>query len=384
MVRGIRPDGLVRFAQRLKNAVDILILGAGPAGAVAALNLAPTRCVVVADRWVRVPPRIGETLPPAARRLLADMSLLDAFLAEGHAPCHANRAVWGGRMPIETDLMRDPDGHGWHLDRARFDTWLRREAVARGAALLAPARLAAIARGDRHWHVRLTTDAGQVTLTAGFVIDAGGRAAPLARRLGAERRGDDRLVCGWLHGRVRSPARAAGLTTVEAVEDGWWYTAPLPERRRVLAFLTDADLPAASAAHDGAGLVARAAQTGEIGAILADSEFVPEGGGFTAAHSSTLDSCAGPGWIAAGDASMTFDPLSSQGLLHAMFTGLAAAEAADSYLSGEVGALIRYQQLIDGVRSAYRRHLAFCYSSEDRWPAAPFWRRRRLRHPLFR
>jgi flavin-dependent dehydrogenase len=80
---------------------------------------------------------------------------------------------------------------------------------------------------------------------------------------------------------------------------------------------------------------------------------------------------------------MTFDPLSSQGLLHAMSTGLAAAGAADSYLSGEIGALTRYQQLITGVRNAYRRHLEFCYSSEDRWPAAPFWRRRRLR-PLFR
>jgi hypothetical protein len=32
--------------------------------------------------------------------------------------------------------------------------------------------------------------------------------------------------------------------------------------------------------------------------------------GFTAAHSSTLDRRIGDGWIAAGDASMTFDPLS--------------------------------------------------------------------------
>ena len=82
------------------------------------------------------------------------------------------------------------------------------------------------------------------------------------------------------------------------------------------------------------------------------------------------------GWIAAGDASMTFDPLSSQGLLHALFTGLAAAEAADSYLSGDMGAPRGYQQIMDGVQHAYRQHLASSYASEARWPASPFWQRR--------
>jgi len=54
--------------------------------------------------------------------------------------------------------------------------------------------------------------------------------------------------------------------------------------------------------------------------------------GLTAAHSSALEPCAAERWIAAGDASLSFDPLSAQGLLHAPFTGLAAAEAADAYL----------------------------------------------------
>jgi hypothetical protein len=88
-----------------------------------------------------------------------------------------------------------------------------------------------------------------------------------------------------------------------------------------LAFLTDADLPAARIAHQGIGLAVHAADTEEIGTILSECEFAPEQAGFTAAHSSSLDPCIGDGWLAAGDASMTFDPLSSQGLLHALFTG---------------------------------------------------------------
>src|SRR5271166_2821869 len=357
---------------------DILILGAGPAGAVAALNLAPTRRVVLVERQAQVSPRVGEALPPVARRLLAEMGLWDAFLEERHAPSYGNCSVWGGGELMETDFLRDPDGHGWHLDRARFDAWLRRVAVARGAVLLAPVRLAAIKRDGLCWHAQLATDRGTTTMTVMFTIDAGGRAAPLARRLGAKRWVSDRLVCGWVHGRGRSSGRGAGLTTVEAVEDGWWYTAPVPDGRLVLAFLTDADLPAARVAHFWERLAARAAETSEIHRVLAESEFAPASGGFTAAHSSTLRPCIGTGWIAAGDANMTFDPLSSQGLVHALFTGLAAAEAADSYLSDDSGALDRYQQLMYGVQSAYRRHLASWYSSEVRWPSAPFWRRRAL------
>jgi hypothetical protein len=49
-----------------------------------------------------------------------------------------------------------------------------------------------------------------------------------------------------------------------------------------------------------------------------------------AAHSSTLRPCIGTAWIAASDASMTFDPLSLQGLADALFTSLATAEATES------------------------------------------------------
>ena len=118
-------------------------------------------------------------------------------------------------------------------------------------------------------------DRGRTDLSAAFAIDAGGRTAPLARRLGAKRQVNDRLVCGWVHGRACSIGRGVGLTTVEAVPDGWWYTAPLPEERRVLAFLTDADLPAARIAHLGIGLAQQAAETGEIGTILAQCRRSP-------------------------------------------------------------------------------------------------------------
>lgn len=358
---------------------EVLIVGAGPAGAVAALNLAPFRRVLLIERRAEPKPRIGESLVPAARRLLADMGLLASFLSEGHKPWYGNRSVWGGRAPKETDFLRAPEGHGFHLDRRRFELWLRQASRARGATLLCPATLARVERDGGGWRARLEADGGESEVKADVLIDAGGRAAPLARRLGARTRVFDRLVCAWLYGSDRGGA-ARGLTYVEAVEDGWWYTAPLPGGRRVLAFHTDADLAAARLVRGRGRLLGHARRAEELSSLLDETGFEPETEcELTAAHGAALEPCADAGWLAAGDAAVSFDPLSSQGLLNALFTGLAAAEAAERYLRGDAHAPEEYRQTVRGIVAAYCRHLSEHYAAESRWPDAPFWRRRRAR-----
>ena len=356
--------------------VDVLIVGGGPAGATAALNLGPLRSTIIVERNAAPSPRIGESLPAAARRLFRDMGLLEQFLAEDHAPCYSRRSIWGDSQPHELDALRDPDGPGWHLDRVRFEQWLRDAAVARGAELLAPATVTNIEREDDGWRVTIAHDPVIVELRAAMIIDAAGRGAPIARRLGAQTRVDDRLTCGWLYGRDEQ-AGGRGLTFIEATEDGWWYTAPMPGDRRVLAFHTDADLPAARIARDHDALLAHATKATELESLLASSGFLAEAqSGFTSAHSATLDPCTGDGFLAAGDAAIAFDPLSSQGLLNALFTGLAAAEATDSHLRGDTDALPRYRQTIGVIATTYRQHLTLWYGMEQRWPEAPFWKRR--------
>lgn len=355
---------------------DVLIVGAGPAGCATAINLAPFRRVLLVERRAEVTPRVGESLVPAARRLLSDMGLWESFVAEGHEPWHGNRSVWGGTEPQEVDFLRDPDGHGWHLDRARFEGWLRDAARARGADLIAPASVVKLAHDGKRWQAQLDTAAGSFPATVSLIIDAGGRAATVARKLGAQGRISDRLICAWMSGRAERDS-SRGLTYIEAVEDGWWYTAPVPCRQRILAFYTDADLPAARAVSKRDGLLERSGIVKELSALLAEVGFAPESkSSVTAAHSAMLEPSTHDSWLAVGDAAISFDPLSSQGLLNALFTGLAAAEAADRYLQGDALSLSGYRQIIQGIGDAYRHHLASSYATEKRWPEAPFWRRR--------
>jgi flavin-dependent dehydrogenase len=356
--------------------VDVLIVGAGPAGATAALNLAPYRRVALVERRAEVVPRIGESLVPAARRLLADMGLLESFLAQGHEPWYGNRAVWGSTEAHELDFLRAPDGHGWHLERARFEQWLRHAACARGAELLSPATLVGIDRDDHRWRAQLKTDAGPIVIAAGLIIDGGGRAAPVARKLGAHVYTSDRLICVWVYGHDRH-ASGRGLTYVEAAEDGWWYTAPIPGRQRVLAFHTDADLLPPGVMREQEELLRRARMQEGLSALLSEAGFVPGSrSGVTAAHSARLEPAAGADWLVVGDAALSFDPLSSQGLFNALYTGLAAAETAELHLRGNRLSLTEYARAVRVIGDIYRRHLAFHYAGETRWREASFWRRR--------
>jgi flavin-dependent dehydrogenase len=299
------------------------------------------------------------------------MGLVEWLLQEQHEPWYGNRSVWGSSEPEERDFLRDPDGHGWHLDRPRFESWLRALAQERGAELLSPATLDSLQRSDDKWLLRLKTDTNSSEVTARFVIDAGGQSAPVIRKLGERSKVLENLVCCYLYGRDHASG-ARGLTYVQAVRNGWFYTAPIPQGRRILAFHTDADL------HDKRrGVVEWLKEATGLASLLNNVRFVPEGEtSTTSARSAVLDPAAGEGWLAVGDAAISFDPLSSQGLFNALFTGLAAAEAVDSHLRGNQLSLTQYHQTIGAIFDAYRQKLAATYAAERRWPDAPFWQRR--------
>jgi flavin-dependent dehydrogenase len=357
---------------------DVVVVGAGPAGASAALNLAPLHNVLLVD-WRdgetlrgEDGSRIGESLAPAARRLLSDMGLYEAFLEQGHTPCYSRRSVWNTASVEQADSLRDLDGHGWLLDRTRFEAWLRTVAVDRGAALVASTRVERVERQGDRWLVSLVTNGVAHRAEARFLIDAGGKLAPVARRLGARRVDAGRLVCFWIAGRDGAPE--AGSTLVEADEDGWWYTAPLPGQRRIVAFHTDVDLPAARRARTDL----RELTPPAVDAALAGCDFGAEGRiRATRAGGARLDTCVGSGWLAAGDAAMSFDPLSAQGLFHALYSGLAGAEAGDAFLNGDESRLENYRSGLGDVWAAYQSHCREWYRLEQRWPRSEFWARRR-------
>jgi flavin-dependent dehydrogenase len=356
--------------------LDAVVLGGGTAGAVAALLLARAGCAAAVLERRAAPPdfTIGEGLPPTVHPLLDRLRLLDEVRAGPHLPAYANRSAWGDDALHDHDFIRTPYGHGYHLDRAAFDAALLARAARAGAAVYRGVRVRGMPRREGGaWRLTIADGASVRPLAARFVIDATGRAAAFARSAGARRERYDRLVAFW----CVLPAADADdhATLVESFAQGWWYTAGLPGGRRVVALMTDAGTPAARAARTAAGFRALLAATRHVRTAcggVAPAEAPAASGAGTA----RLDVPYGDAWLAAGDAALSFDPLSSQGILTAIYSAEKAAGAAYHVLQGRQDALPRYAALLESIFAGYLHGHAAAYAVERRWPSEPFWRSR--------
>jgi flavin-dependent dehydrogenase len=126
-----------------------------------------------------------------------------------------------------------------------------------------------------------------------------------------------------------------------------------------------------------AGFAARLGATRYVRGLIMVHRYEPVGPPRAAsAQTARLDRVGGAGWAAVGDAAISFDPLSSQGVLTALFTGLRAAQAVDRALAGDPAAIDEYSRRVGEIDRAYRHHRDACYAAEARWPDRPFWRRR--------
>jgi flavin-dependent dehydrogenase len=344
--------------------VDVVVAGGGPAGCAVALALARAGWhTVVVDGRRESRPALGESLPSAARPLLERLGLLDEFLRGPHRPVVANRSCWGSPEPRDRPALLAPYGHGWHLERESFDAMLRAGAAAAGAHFESGR-----VRSVRAEPGRFELNVGGGEFLARGVVDATGRTAAVARRLGATVRRVGRLVA--VCSRSADSANGVGedgVSLVEAASDGWWYSAPLPGGPYVVQFVT---LPEQwRAGRPLAERLDSAPLTRErVGRLAEDAPLA------VGAHSALAEPCAGPGWAAVGDAAVAHDPLASAGLAMALRSAARAAEALATWLAdGDGGPLARYDAMQHAAFTSYLAERGRMYAQERRFGAAPFW-----------
>lgn len=360
---------------------DVVIIGGGPAGAATALALrthAPSLSVALIEQTNDDQERIGETLPPSARPLLEQLGVWQAFLEDNHLPAYGTCAVWGSDRLYDNEFIFQAAGRGWHLNRKRFDARLTDEAVKRGTAIFSDCTyLRGERTGNRRWRLGArASDQRDFSLETDFVVDATGRRAVFAGHQQIKKVFLDKLFGAFVFFDLKPESPLTDTyTLVEAAEEGWWYSAVLPENRLVIVHMTDFDSirkRRLNSPVEWMKLLESSLQTkNRAGSGIAiDKPLIRP------AFSHRLERLAGKGWLAVGDAATTFDPLSSQGILKGLRSGVLASYAIGDYFKGEASGLEKYEAIVSKEFESYLSTRAEFYRAERRWPESEFWTRR--------
>jgi len=289
----------------------------------------------------------------------------------------------------------NPFGHGLHLDRANFDEVLRNTVVScasesKSRFVFEKGRFKGIYRNEKGlWNVEMEDKGVRKSFVARWVVDATGRKASVATKLGQKIISPNPLLAFYTvfvapeSDSDDSHSDNDMRTLIEAAPNGWWYTSLVSRNptTRIVVFHTLPSHPAAKSSRRSEGFLEGLREsTTHISSIISKWDYVMQGGYplCTAAGSSYLEkTCeAAENWVAVGDAAMAFDPLSSQGIMTALEMGIYIGLKLSHHIENEGTDADFDQNVRDSymqVRREYEKHRTFYYSIVKRFPGEKFW-----------
>lgn len=340
----------------MRTEAEVLVVGAGPAGAVLGLELA--RCgrdVLIVERSQF--PRdkaCGDCANPGAVAELRRLGLADRLQsALTPTPLRGWRVEAPDGRAFRVEFGSGPDGRsieGWAVRRRDLDAAVLEQACCAGARVRFGLGIYQLLR-DRGRVSGVLAREGAATreIRASFTVGADGLRSVVQRRLGLARR-PPRLRKIALVGHLAGLDGAEGFGELRVRGGRTCGFAPVPGGANVTLVIPE---------RDAGGIGARAREF--LDAALFDFPEVRE-----RVHRFGLESAVmvtgpfdrpvsrpwAPGVILVGDAAGYFDPFTGQGIYQALKSGRLAAEFIDTALrdpDGELAALRRYGRRMRNV-----------------------------------
>lgn len=359
----------------------MVVLGGGPSGTATALSLrqhAPSLSLALIEQSNYNQLRIGETLSPIVQPLLEQLGVWNAFLNEGHVPAYGSCSAWGSDELLDNEFIYHPMGRGWHLNRKRFDAMLSREAASKGVTLYSESKfIASEMTSQGRWRLTVHTEnENEISIEAAFIVDATGRRAVFASQQHVRKVFLDQLLGVFVFFGLDSGSPLTDTyTQVEAWEDGWWYSALVPDETIVVMCMSDVDIVKRRHLNSSAEWFAKLQETRHTKDRVRHAEPLAAPS-VQAAYSHRLEKMTGDAWLAVGDAATTFDPLSSLGIFKGLRSGIMASYAIGDHFNGSSSSLEKYEAILAREFEEYLGTRAEFYGQERRWENSPFWQRR--------
>lgn len=322
---------------------EVIVIGAGPAGAIAsALLRRRGRDVLVLERQRFPRFSIGESLLVHCLDFVEEAGMLAAVEAGGFQ--YKNGAAFARGEEYGDFDFGESFTPGrvstYEVERARFDDILAREAVRQGAEIRFETQIVGVACGESGACVTaLEADGSTHEIEAGFVLDASGFGRTLPRLLGLERPSEFPLrhsIFTHIADGIASGDfdRNKILVTVHATRpDVWLWLIPFSGGRASLGVVARREFLAGYTGTPDERLRRIVSEDARLSRLLAGARWdtpAREIGGYAA----NVSSMHGPSFALLGNAAEFLDPVFSSGVTIAMRSASMAARVLDRRLGG--------------------------------------------------
>jgi flavin-dependent dehydrogenase len=323
---------------------DVLVVGAGPAGSVAAALLAQRGYQVLVLERQRFPRfSIGESLLAYSTQLLLEAGLLDAVLAGGFQFKNGATFVCDELYSEFNFANKLTAGCSFTFQvlRSEFDHLLAREAERYGATVQYGVEITAIDVSGALPSVTARTEAGDVAVyRPRFVLDASGFGRTLARMLDLEQPSSfpvraarfchikDGIVAGAFD---RQKIRIGISPTDRGV---WSWLIPFPNGNSSLGVVATRDHLARYAGTGEQQFWAMIGDEPKLRSLLETAHTVRPVGEIVG-YAANVKALHGPGFALLGNAAEFLDPVFSSGVTIALHSAKLAAQVLDRQFRGE-------------------------------------------------
>jgi flavin-dependent dehydrogenase len=358
------------------NTKKIIVLGGGPAGLAASLALRKYGFEVITIERTKYDTYCpGEHLIPEGIPLLNKLGIPKSVWEKHSSKCYEVESIWGNSEPYSKNSIFNLHGEGILLSRPAFDRELAEFTSSKEVHVITGAKVKDLQKNTEGWAVEYICNENIKEIQADFVVDASGRNSMFTPVFGARKNKYDNLIAvtALFQPNNKSNLRQ-GKILLEAVEKGWWYSAPLKDGTVIATFVSDADV------FNQAGTIETAFQyfltsSNSTKDRLYECKKIQKLQ-VVSARSQIISQLYGNEWIAVGDAAWSIDPLSSQGIYKALLMAIDAAQAVHDHFTGNSSALQDYSKYFIRMFYDYIKLRLKYYRMELRWKDESFWKRR--------